>query len=76
MMATDHAYKRAKKKRFGWNKKALNRMMTKAFWYGIKHSDNEERNIRIYDETKYIFKHQELVTLYRIKNKRLNYEVF
>jgi len=81
---TDHAYERAKE-RINWNKSTLDKMASKSFNNGIKHSDTKgalnkyitklwfehktANNIRIHGEVVYLFRNNLLITLYQLPNE-------
>ena len=87
LIATKHAYKRAKK-RLGWNKSALNNMMPRIYQLGKKHGEAKSRklrkffdkvflkypecnNTRIYKGFVYFFANNVLITVYPL-DKKLN----
>ena len=86
MEATDHAYKRAKK-RLGWKKSALDKTMELAFHLGICLSDTKGelhsyidgvmrrhpcmKQPRIYGENMFCFTDYRLITLYRLDNQEV-----
>jgi hypothetical protein len=79
-----HAYERAKK-RYGINKKSLERIICRIYYKGLKHTDirgsfrkyidnKRERNgdkhvVRIYGDFIFIFHARTLITLYHIPRK-------
>jgi hypothetical protein len=88
MNCTQHAYERAKE-RLGWNAKVLDRMITRAFTDGVKHSgtkgtlkkyvtklwgrNKNANNIRIYGENVYLFCGETLVSIYQLENKLIKH---
>ena len=81
---TKHAYQRGKE-RLSWKRKTLERMADKAFFKGVNYPKTRGKlrryveelcenhghkvSVKIYGENLYIFKHNVLITVYRVPNE-------
>ncbi|RXK57545.1 hypothetical protein ESA94_20315 [Lacibacter luteus] len=81
---TEHAYDRAKE-RLGWDRKATNRTVMKAYVAGLQHKRLAPKlkryvdglfmqkelcnNIRIYGQVVFLFTDNRLITLYQLPNE-------